>query len=245
MPESVFGREVERAEIRRRLARRQPFLLHGPAGVGKTLLLKTLLPGFPQALYCSDSSSVKGIFDALGRALAGLGDRSAIAGLGKGAAGLAQKSSVAVRGIVREALRAGRHLIVLDHVAGASQTLFSAIKETAQSSSTPVVAVSRSAHMEDLGFLLHLYPDRSERLQIRNFDATTALAFARGLAARARLQALNLTEFLERVVELSQGNPGAIVALVGMAREARYRSAERIKVTPLYIDFRLQGNTHG
>ena len=245
MPELVFARKEELAELRRRLARRQPFLLHGPAGVGKTLLLKTLLPGFPKALYCNDSTSVKGIFDALGAALVRAGDGHAIAGLGKEAAGLARKSSVAVRGIVREALRAGNYSVVLDHVAGASQTLLSSIKETAQSSSTPVVAVSRSAHMEDLGFLLHLYPERSERLQLRNFDSATALAFARETAAQSRLQALNLAEFLERVVELSQGNPGAIIALVGMAREAKYRSAEHIKVTPLYIDFRLQWNAHG
>lgn len=245
MAGAVFGRQAELVEIRRRLARRQSFLLHGPTGVGKTLLLKTLLPGFPQALYCGDSISVKGICDALGTALVSAGDRRAIADLGPGAAGPAQKSSVAVRGIVREALCAGSYTIVLDHVAGASQTLFSAVKETVRSSSTPVVAVSRSAHMEDLGFLLHMYPDRSERLQIRNFDPATALAFARACADRSRLQASNLAEFLGRVVELGQGNPGAILALVGMAHESRYRSAEHIKVTPLYIDFRLQWNAHG
>ncbi|MBZ5647762.1 MAG: AAA family ATPase [Acidobacteriia bacterium] len=244
MPELVFAREEELGEVRRRLARRQPFLLHGPAGVGKTLLLKTLLPEFPQVLYCGDSTSVKGIFHALGSALVRAGDPYAAAGLGKGAKGLEHKSSVAIRGIVRDALRAASYVVVLDHAAGASQALFSSIKEAVQSAATPVVAVSRSAHMEDLGFLLNLYPDRSDRLQIRNFDPATALAFAREGAAQSGLQALNMAEFLERLVELSQGNPGAILALIEMARDPRYRSAERIKVTPLYIDFRLRWNAH-
>jgi hypothetical protein len=40
-------------------------------------------------------------------------------------------------------------------------------------------------------------------------------------------------------LEFSEGNPGAIVALVEMAKYTKYRSDEHIKITPLYIDFRM------
>ncbi len=40
------------------------------------------------------------------------------------------------------------------------------------SCATPVIAVTRSAHMEDACSVSPLLPDRSERLAIRNFDGT-------------------------------------------------------------------------
>lgn len=49
MPEFILDREGERQSIRQRLAKRRPFLIHGPTGVGKTLLLRSLLPEFQVA----------------------------------------------------------------------------------------------------------------------------------------------------------------------------------------------------
>ena len=44
---AVFGRDEELEQLRERLAARGSFLLHGPAGVGKTLLLQLVFPEFP------------------------------------------------------------------------------------------------------------------------------------------------------------------------------------------------------
>jgi hypothetical protein len=48
-----------------------------------------------------------------------------------------------------------------------------------------------------------------------------------------------MSEFLEKVLEYSDGNPGAILALIEMASYPKYRSDEHIKIIPLYIDFRM------
>jgi RecA-family ATPase len=42
MPDFIFDREQERQRIDRFLAKRRPFLIYGPSGVGKTLLLREL-----------------------------------------------------------------------------------------------------------------------------------------------------------------------------------------------------------
>lgn len=71
MPEFIFDREEERQAIRQRLAKRRPFLIHGPTGVGKTLLLRSLLPDpeFLSVLYCEDSASTHAVFRSLAHGL--------------------------------------------------------------------------------------------------------------------------------------------------------------------------------
>jgi hypothetical protein len=93
--------------------------------------------------------------------------------------------------------------------------------------------------MENTGFLQPLYSDRSEKYEIRNFETAVAEQFAREMVDRAGLSAQNMVEFLDKVLEFSDGNPGAIVSMLQMAKYPKYRSDEHIKITPLYIDFRM------
>jgi hypothetical protein len=198
-------------------------------------------------LYCRESKGARDVFRALAEELVKANDSRTVAALGKNPAAPRSKSATALKGIVVEALRGGSYQVVLDHLGRTSQSFASAIKELTGWAATPVAAVARSCHMEDVGYLLSLYPDRSERMELSNFDAATALAFAQRAAAESGLEAENMAEFLERVVELSKGNPGAILGLVELASQPKYRSEGRVKVSPLYIDFRLRWNqaNHG
>jgi hypothetical protein len=54
-----------------------------------------------------------------------------------------------------------------------------------------------------------------------------------------------LNEFLDKILEFSEGNPGAILALVNTAKYPKYRSDEHIKIAPLYIDFRMNWKVAG
>jgi len=78
--------------------------------------------------------------------------------------------------------------------------------------------------MEDSGFVLPMFPDRAERLELRNFDAVTAERFAEWCAHKEALTAGNLEQFLEKVVAYSDGNPGAILQMVRMAKVPKYSS---------------------
>jgi hypothetical protein len=238
LPSSIFGREEELASLRSRLAARQSLLLHGPAGVGKSLLLSQLLPGIPGALYSGDNLTAQALYRNLADALFSTGDRTLRASCFS-LDSIGKKSAVALRGIVRDALRDSGYLIVLDHLVRPSQSLAASVRDLKVGCSVSVIAVSRSDHMEDAGFVLQLYSDRREKFSLKNLDPEAALRFASWCVERERLAADNLSDFKQRVVEYSEGNPGAMIQMVRMARDTKYRHDSKIKVTPLYIDYKI------
>lgn len=101
----VFGREEEMQLLRERLAARRSFLLHGPAGVGKTLLLSVLLPGVPRVLYSGQNPTPQALYRNLAEALLSSAARGSAAMRGIQRSTIHEKTAVAIKGIVREALR--------------------------------------------------------------------------------------------------------------------------------------------
>jgi len=245
-PGFFFDREAEIEGLRRRFAKRRPFLVHGPSGVGKTLLFKRVAPEFPHVLYSPQSVSPQTVFRNLALALLTTGaPRLLRTFAGKPAEAIRAKSATALKGIVMDALREGSYCVVLDHLKLPSYAFAAAVREITGWGSTAVITVARSAHMENLGFLQPFYPERSDRFEIRGFPPTVAERFIAEAARRAGLSADNIGEFLERVLEFGQGNPGAILSMLEMAKHPKYRSAEHIKITPLYLDFRLNWKPAG
>lgn len=236
--EYIFDRVEERERIDQFLVRRRPFLIYGPSGVGKTLLLRSVLPPFRSVLYCEDSNTINTVFRSLAVSLLHAASPRAKAAF-RNEEAVKAKSAVSLKGIVMDALREGEYSIVLDHLKRPSYSFASAVREVMSWGSTPVSALARSSHMEDTGFLQPIYGDRSQKCEIRNFDSGVAEQFAREIVNRTGLVASNMSEFMDKVLEFSQGNPGAIIALLQMANEPKYRSDEHVKVTPLYIDFRM------
>lgn len=236
--EFIFDREQEREALGERLRRRRACLIHGPAGVGKSLLIRHLLPKFPAMLYCRDSSTIQAVFRSLGRSLLRANDRRVRRVLANEDA-VKTKSAIALKGIIMDALHDGDYCVILDQLHRPSYSFASGIREILGWGSTAVFAVARSSHMEDIGFLQAFYPDRADKYEIRNFDQALAEEFAHEAVRRTGISATNLGEFVAKVPDFSEGNPGAILEMVRMAGQAKYRTAEHIKVAPLYIDFRL------
>jgi hypothetical protein len=244
MQEFIFDREEEKKGIRERLARKEPFLIHGPSGVGKTLLLRSVLPEFPSVLYCEDSATTHVVLCSIASRLLHLHSPHAKTAF-RNEEAIKTKSAVSLKGIVMDALNEGQYSIVLDQLRRPSHSFAAAVREIMGWGSTPVSAVARSSHMEDTGFLQPFYSDRSEKYEIRNFEKSVAERFALEVVARANLTASNLSEFLDKILEFSKGNPGAIVELVEIAKHPKYRSDEHIKIAPLYIDFRMNWRVAG
>jgi len=94
--------------------------------------------------------------------------------------------------------------------------------------------------MEDAGSVSALLPDRSERLAIKNFDSDTAKAFALEVCEQQQLEAENLHSVLGSMIKSSEGNPGAIIRMIAMAKQSKYRNEDHIKWSPLYIDFLME-----
>ena len=236
----IFDRAEEQQCIRQRLWKGKPFLVYGPSGVGKTLLLRNVLDQFPSVLYCENSATIHTIFRSIARQL--LQQRnSRLRKVFRDEKAIDCKSAVSLKGIVLDALKEGSYAIMLDHVKCPSHSFAAVVREILGWASTPVSAVTQSSHMEDVGFLQSLYSDGSEKYEIRNFDSRIAERFAQEAIRQTGLSAKNLNEFVCRVLEFSAGNPGTIVSLMEMAKCPEYRADEHIKITPLYIDFRMNG----
>ncbi len=245
-PDFIFGREHEQVALAKRVAARQSLLIYGPTGVGKTLLITAVLRGLPDFLYSPDSSTINAAFRNIAYRLWELRAAPVVKSFGKaGAEAIKTKSALNLKGVLRDALHDGKYCLVLDHVKRPSYSFAATVRELMGWCDTPVMTIARSAHMEDTGFLQAFYPDRADRFELKNFDAETAERFALDAAKRFSLSAQNMSDFLERVLEYSQGNPGAIVAMLDMAKHPQYRSDDRIKITPLYIDFRLNWKPTG
>ncbi len=246
-PAAIYGRDAELEQLRQLAFRRRSFLLHGPAGVGKTLLLTQVAGEVPEMLYCDESSSGQTVFRKLAAGLFTRKNRHVLRACGaSGLNGLKDKSAVSIRGIVADALREASYWIVLDHVQSPSQSFAASLKDVCSQTATPLIVVARSPHMEDVGFLLPMFSDRSEKFALRNFDSDTAREFALRTAQETPLNAANRDEAIQKIVRYSKGNPGAIIAMLQMAASPKYVTAHHVKLSPLYIDFRLSwGATHG
>jgi hypothetical protein len=239
----IFGREDELMAVRRRLAARRSFLLYGPSRMGKTSLVLEALREHPESIYCPQSQTMQVVLRTVATAL---WHRSGVARQKlRSAEEVKTKSAVSLKGIVLDTLREGRFWIALDHLQRPSQAFAAEVKEIAGWGATPVLAVSNSDHMEDLGFLLPLFSDRSEKMELRPLNEAAAQAFLAQAIKASGLRAENLAEFTSRVLELSRGNPGVITAMVSMAKSPKYNAGGQIMVAPLYIDFRLNWHTAG
>jgi NB-ARC domain len=237
----LFGRQDELAKLATWIGDHRSFMFYGPAGVGKTRLLDELVPRLTAVLRVSSCNTPQAIFQELASALwkkrqPDFRDRF------KSVEQLKHVNSVSMKGLCLNALKSSRYTLVLEHVGFSSQQLAASVKHIANEAGLPLIFVARSCHMEDVGYLVRHFPGSSERLELTDFKTEQAEEFSKLVADEVHLEAENRSEFLNRLVEFSGGNPGAIVAMAQMACTAKYRSGDCIKSTPLYIDFRIARN---
>lgn len=238
MTDFIFDREQEFLALKQRLVKKKSFLFHGPPGVGKTLLVRSLSLQHPEILYCGMSGTAQVVFRNIAELLLDRREQRLVSAC-RNHFGIETKSAVSLKGIVMDTLRQRNYSIVLDHLTRPSQSFAAAACEIISWGASPVIAIARSSHMEDIGFLQSLFSDRSVRYEMKNFDIAMAQRFAEEVIRRVGLSAGNIADVVKRVVEFSEGNPGAIYSMLQMAKDPKYRTEESIKITPLYIDFRM------
>jgi hypothetical protein len=243
--ERIFDRTQEQEELRSVMQERRTFLLHGDAGTGKSLLLRAVCQGLPNVIFCQANNSMQQLCRRLAITLADGGNRAARSKLDPSpAVRIRSITSVSLRGLIAQALQQEAYTLVLDHFGFASQLFAGTLKKWA-AGPTAIVIVARSPHMEEIGYVAPWFAERKDKFALSNFDPEVASRFAEWAVENQDLQADNLEEFKQRIVVLTQGNPGMISALVRLAALPKYRNANSIKVAPLYLDFKLYGSAAG
>ncbi len=238
--DALLERTLELGQLRQRIAQRKSLLLFGDQGVGKTRLLRQIAASSEDILYISKGHAPRefllALLDALEQSRPARGAR---------AKNLQSMSVLSLKGLAQRNLETGNRILMIDHVQSPTMALSHLIKELNYYGRTPVIFAARSQHMEDIGSLRSLCSDKSERLELKNWPEPVALEFARRQAADSKLVAGNLESSLQEMVEMSHGNPGAIVQMVEMAKQPRYRLEDQIKVHILYLDYRMKGSPGG
>lgn len=234
--EVLLERTAELNAVTERIRQRKSLLVHGEQGVGKTRLLQEVAKKYKDALYVGKGHAPRefllALIESLDKAGAPKENRRR---------NLQSLSMCSLKGVADRGLEDGKRFLIVDHVQSPSPTLSTMIKELNYYGRTPIIFAARSPHMEDIGLLRSVCTDKSERLELKNWPETVAAEFARRRADEVGLFAINLKTALDKIVEMSHGNPGAILQMVEMALLPQYRISDQIKVHILYLDFRMKG----
>lgn len=231
---AAVDRLEESSRLRDRVQEKKSLLVFGPEGVGKTRLLRAFAAVTPLALYVGQPSSPR---DLLITILEGM-VRTAKRDL-RLPSNPKSLRTTSLKGITLRALDQYPFLLVVDHLSGPSRVVTGLIKEMNYYGRTPIIFASRTPHMEDIGALLPMCADRSERLEIKNFPAPIAVEFAWRAAEKTDLHANNLDSVIHSLVEWSDGNPGSILEMIRMAQLPKYRMDSQVKAHVLYLDYRM------
>ena len=190
-PSSQYLAAVERIEemarVQAQAQRRKSMLIFGPETVGKTRLLESFVKTQPLALYVSHLQSPRDLVLALVERLRSLNKRDVRLPSNPKAL-----STSSLKGIIQRALDQGPFMLALDHLSGPSRVVTGMIKEMNYYGRTPIFFAARTPHMEDIGTLLPMCSDRSERVEVKNLTPPIALEFAQREVERTDLWASNL-----------------------------------------------------
>ncbi len=228
---SCVKREEELGLLRNQAKIRKPMLVFGPEGVGKSRLLRAFVASQPLALYVAQMRAPREFLLGLLSALHSAAPEIEVPENG------GTLTTASFKGIVHRALDTRPFLMVLDHLDAPSRVVTGMIKDLYYYGRTPVIFASRSPHMEDIGALRPLCANKSERLELKNWPLQIALEFAQREAEKSEFWASNMESVLPRLVEWSDGNPGAILQMLKMAHLPQYRAGDQIKAHVLYLDY--------
>jgi hypothetical protein len=236
----LIGMARERQLFSTAVDRREPLLLLGPAGSGKTTLVQSLPPPGPWAeppLYISKWDSPHDLLFLITRELLRSGHRLATkTPIPKSGweGWLSTKSSVDLKGILWRSLEARPRTLILDGVSKAGPQTYRFLQRLYFVPGMALIATARDpVHLGDLG---KLFWDPRKTVHLPPLTDAEALQLFEAAADHFGLRHLHLDEFREKVLECAKGNPGQIVEMCRLAAYPQYTAGKYIKFALIRID---------
>ena len=222
------------------LNKREPLLLLGPRGCGKTTVLRSAILASSlrdEVIYIRYSSGLHEFLGSLAFALVQGGHRyiqRALKNNPDSKKWLAQQTSVHLRGLLWNALETEPRTIVLDGVNGASNPMFRFVQRLYFAPGVTMYAAARDSVA--LGALSRLFWHPQKVIHFKPLSHGEAVELFDVAADAYRLRELDIGEFRGKVLDSAQGNPGQIVEMCRLAADPQYVTGRYIKFAPLRID---------
>jgi len=230
-----MAKEVER--LRLAFGSRDPLLLLGPQGSGKTRIVQEALSANPQAIYVEWQPALHGLLTAMARVLVDAHHAEFSRRAKPGADSetwLKTQTSVHLKGLLWNAIESSPVPMVLDGIAGASFPAYRFLQRIYHTPGVALFAASRDAGT--LGALARLFWNPQKALHIPPLHERDAGRLFESAADHFHLRHLDLDEFREKVLQSAGGNPGQIMEMCRLATQPQYLSGRYIKFAPLRID---------
>jgi hypothetical protein len=231
----LIGRSSEIDRLRNSVRRRESLLVLGPAGSGKTSLVRAIAE--EDFIYLRYSATPHQLLIDLASALLQSGHRSFL-GLVLPAGDLdnwlSRQTSIHLKGLLYMALEAEPRVIILDGIDRASFPTYRFLQRLYFAKGMAFVATARDAIC--LGALGRLFWDSRATLHLEPLKHADSMRLFDIAADQFGIRDLDVQEFRGKVLESAKGNPGQIVEMCRMASNPMYVSGRHIKFAPLRID---------
>jgi energy-coupling factor transporter ATP-binding protein EcfA2 len=233
----LVGLSKERRRIEDAVRRGDSILMLGPAGSGKTALIKSIAAATPGAVYVEYSRVLHDMLAKLTTALIEA-HHPRLTTLVRNGDSPAQwaggQTSVHLRGVLWSGLESSPCLLILDDIERSSFQAYRFFQRVYFSRGMRMIAIARDPVR--LGEIRRLFWDPRQTIQMAPLSELEASTLFELAADHFGLREFDLDDFRPRVLDNAKGNPGQIVEMCRMAREPQYRSGKHILFAPLRID---------
>jgi hypothetical protein len=237
---SLLGLADEYQHLTTALLKRQPLLILGPAGSGKSALISAVLADLPrphEIISIQHSCNLHGLLVDLARSLLDMGHSTfrELARPGNDAERwLSQQTSVHLKGILCTSLEAEPRVIILDGVASAGFPMYRFLQRLYFAEGMALIAAARDP--VSLGALTRIFWDPRNTIHLRPLNEADANHLFDLAIARFGLSHLDIEEFRDKALDAARGNPGQLIEMCKLASNPMYVTGKHIKFAPLRID---------
>jgi ABC-type cobalamin/Fe3+-siderophores transport system ATPase subunit len=236
----LIGLASEYQRLLTSLKKRQPLLILGPGGSGKSALISAVLKDLARpadVIAIRHSPNLHDLLTDLARSLIRTNHaafRNGAKPSGDPERWLRQQTSVHLKGVLWKAFEGDPRVIILDGVTDASFPMYRFLQRLYFTKGMALLATARDPVA--LGELARLFWDPRNTVHLRALKNEEAKQIFELAVKCFNIGHLDIEEFRGRALDAAQGNPGQIIEMCRFASNPMYVSGTHIKFAPLRID---------